>query len=228
MINRSAAALAVGATFALAGAAIAQPPAPLSTGAQVAARPTPGTLPTSVPAHPPALPAKAFERKAWGADYAESRYAPLDQINADTLKYLHIAWRQSLTPDAVRAAVPAAGPAPINNQTTPIMVGGLVYYSTGVGGVAALDAETGRVVWHVDRALPGSGAASPPADGGRVDGEGAPLGGATRSVAYFADGKDGRIIALVGGRWLTALNAKTGARIADFGAGGQVDLRAGQ
>jgi glucose dehydrogenase len=31
-------------------------------------------------------------------------------------------------------------PAPANNETTPLMVGGLVYFSTGISGVAAVDA----------------------------------------------------------------------------------------
>ncbi len=179
----------------------------------------------AAPAGPraPVAPAKTFEWRTFGGDYASTRYAPLDQINKDTVKNLRVAWRQSLTPAEVRAG--GAPAPPINNQTTPIMVGGLVYFSTGVGGVAALDAASGKVVWHVDRAL---GGATGPADNGRVDGEGAPYGAATRSLTHYADGADGRIIALIGGRYLTALNAKTGKRIETFGQKGQVDLREGQ
>jgi len=188
--------------------------------AAAGAAPAAGTIPSSVPAHPPSPAAKTFEWKAWAGDYSSSRYAPLDQINKDTVKYLHVAWRQSMTP-----GVPGAPAAPNNNETTPLMVGGMVYYSTGVGGVAALDAATGKVVWRLDRALPGSPSAAAPTVG---DGDGVPFGNATRSVTYYADGKDGRIIAFVGGRYLTALNAKTGQRIAAFGTGGQVDLRQGQ
>ncbi len=188
---------------------------------QALAPPPAATIPTSVVPHPPVPPARPFEWRAWGADYAESRYAPLDQIDKDTVKYLHVAWRQSMTPDAVRQAQPNAGPAPTNNETTPLMVGGLVYYSTGIGGVAALDAATGQVVWHLDRAL-GGGAPGPQAQT-----DGVPFGQATRSLAYWPDGKDGRIIALVGGRYLTAINARTGERIADFGNRGEVDLRQG-
>ena len=200
---------------AAAQAVTARPAAPA---AMVAPPPIPANL------RPP--PARPFEWRAYGSNFASHRYAPLDQINKGTVRYLRVAWRQSLIPDVVRQAVPSAPAAPINNQTTPIMVGGLVYFSTGIGGVAALDAATGRVVWHLDRAI--GSATNATAGNDRVDGEGAPLGQATRSLTYYADGKDGRIIALVGGRYLTAINAKTGQRIAGFGTGGQVDLRQGQ
>lgn len=198
---------------------------PQAAQAATAPQPSPAIQPSSpLRANLPA--AKPFEWRAYGGDYASTRYAPLDQINRDTVKTLTVAWRQSLIPDVVRQAQPSAPAAPINNQTTPLMVGGLVYFSTGIGGVAALDAATGQVVWHVDRAL-GPGAGDAPVSG-RVDGDGAPFGAATRSLTFWPDGRDGRIIALIGGRYLTALNAKTGRRIADFGLGGQVDLRQGQ
>ena len=48
-------------------------------------------------------------------------------------------------------------------------------------------------------------------------------GGSSRGVAYWTDGDDARIIAVVGSS-LVALNAKTGARYPDFGAGGEVNL----
>src|SRR5215469_13127939 len=92
----------------------------------------------------------AGEWRAYNGDYASTRYSPLDQVNKDTIKNLKVVWRQSLTPDVIsegRTGVPRPSN---NNETTPLMVGGLVYFSTGIGGVAALDAVTGKVVWHVD------------------------------------------------------------------------------
>jgi quinoprotein glucose dehydrogenase len=190
-----------------------------------APQPSAATILATVPPHPASAPSKPFEWRAYGGgDYASNRYAPLDQINKDTVKYLHVAWRQSLTPDVVRQAGPGVPVAPNNNETTPLMVGGLVYFSTGIGGVAALDAATGKVVWHVDHAVGGDG----PLAVGAGDGDGVAFGAATRSLTYWPDGKDGRIIALIGNKYLTALNAKTGQRIGDFGANGQVDLRQGQ
>jgi quinoprotein glucose dehydrogenase len=94
------------------------------------------------------------------------------------------------------------------------MVGGLLYISTGVGTVAALDARTGKVVWHD----------IPPQ---QPDGQPVPRAGPTRGVAYWTDGRgDERIIA-TRGPWLIALNARSGRRYPDFGDDGQVDLTKG-
>ena len=166
------------------------------------------------------------EWRAYNGNYASTRYSPLDQINKDTVKNLKVVWRQSLTPDAVKEGREGVPPPPANNQTTPLMVGGLVYFSTGIGGVAALDAATGKVVWHVDSSASTSNA---PAAAVADPDSGRPLAGsATRGLAYWTDGRDERIIALIGGRYLTALNAKTGKRYPNFGDGGEVDLRKGQ
>jgi quinoprotein glucose dehydrogenase len=164
------------------------------------------------------------EWRAYNGNYASTRYSPLDQINKDTVKNLKVAWRQSLTPDAVKEGRDNVPPPPANNETTPLMIGGLVYFSTGIGGVAALDGATGKVVWHVDSSVsnaPAAAVADP--DTGRLL-----VGSATRGVAYWTDGRDERIVALIGGRYLTALNAKTGKRYPNFGEGGEVDLRKGQ
>src|SRR5258706_9124943 len=133
------------------------------------------------------------EWRAYNGNYASTRYSPLDQINKDTVEGLKVVWRQSLTPDVVKEGREGVPPAPANNQTTPLMIGGLVYFSTGIGGVAALDAATGIVAWHVDSSVsnaPAAAAVDP--DSGR------PLvGSATRSIAYWTDGRDERIVALI-------------------------------
>ena len=85
------------------------------------------------------------EWRAYNGSYASTRYSPLDQINKDTVKNLKVVWRQSLTPDAVKEGREGVPPPPANNETTPLMVGGLVYFSTGIGGVAAVDPATGKV-----------------------------------------------------------------------------------
>jgi quinoprotein glucose dehydrogenase len=149
------------------------------------------------------------EWRAWAADQASTRYSPLDQINRDTVKNLKIAWRQSANPDVLKQAVPGLRPAPTNYQNTPLMIDGLVYMSTGIGTVAALDAATGDVKWFE----------KPPTAPG-------PPTAAARGVAYWTDGKDARILSVIGAS-LVALNAKTGERYPTFGANGAVDLRQG-
>jgi quinoprotein glucose dehydrogenase len=149
------------------------------------------------------------EWRAYGGTNASTRYSSLDQINRTTVSNLRIAWRQSATPRELRTGRPDPPTLP-NYQHTPLMVDGLLYVSTGYGTIAALDGATGKVIWFDD----------PPKRAGQAESR-AP---STRGVAYWTDGRDARVIGVVG-NWLVALNAKTGKRYADFGADGQVDLR---
>ncbi len=156
--------------------------------------------------------AAAGEWRSYGASNASTKYAPLDQITAVNAASLTIAWRQSVIPESLRGGRAATDlPLSSNYQNTPLMVGGLLYMSTGFGTVAALDPGTGAVVWHEQ---------VPPRD------EGVSRGVHSRGVAYWTDGRDSRIVA-IRGQYLVALNAKTGARYADFGAGGDVNLSEG-
>jgi quinoprotein glucose dehydrogenase len=171
------------------------------------------TSTAAVPAaEAPSAAAPIGEWPAYGADKAGTKYSPLDQINRDTIANLQIAWRRSAMPEELRADFPnTVGPR--NYQHTPLMVDGLLYMSSVVGAVVALDPTTGTTVWY-DRLPP------------RADGNGLTRGGSTRSVAYWTDGTDARIVTNVGSS-LVALDAKTGERYADFGDGGQVDLAQG-
>jgi glucose dehydrogenase len=149
---------------------------------------------------------------AYAGDKGSTKYSPLDQINKNTIKNLRIAWTRSGLPEELRASFPDAQAA-ANYQHTPLVVGGVMYISSAVGAVVALDPATGRTMWY-DTLPP------------RPDGQAPARGGATRSIAYWTDGKDARIVANVGAN-LVALNAKTGKRYADFGENGQVDLTKG-
>jgi quinoprotein glucose dehydrogenase len=151
---------------------------------------------------------KVHNWPAYSGDKASTKYSPLDQINKDTVGTLQIAWRQSGVPAELKAIWPEAT-GPTNWQNTPLMVDGLLYMSSGVGTVVALDAATGKVVWFD----------VPPHDEGKP----APRGGSTRGVAYWANGSDSRIFTTTGSN-LVALNAKTGKRYADWGTNGVVDL----
>lgn len=86
------------------------------------------------------------EWPAYAADQAGTKYLPLDQINKDTVADLDVVWRQPIIPDAIRHGETTRGP--VGAQTTPLMAGGLLYFSTGLGTIAALDPTTGAVVWN--------------------------------------------------------------------------------
>ena len=145
---------------------------------------------------------------AYSGDNGSTKYSSLDQINTDTVGKLQIAWRQSGVPAELKALWPE-GSAPTNWQNTPLMVDGLLYMSSGVGAVVALDAATGKVVWFD----------VPPHDEGKPP----PRAGSTRGVAYWANGADSRIFATNGSN-LIALNAKTGKRYSAWGTNGTIDL----
>ena len=157
------------------------------------------------------MSAQTVEWSSYAADLAATKYSPLDQINKDTIARLEVVWRQPVIPDAVRNGNTIRGPAA--SQNTPLMVGGLLYVSTGLGTVAALDARTGDVVWND----------ASPVEAGEGTTERTRQ---TRGVAYWSDGEDARVIATRGSK-LVALDATTGERCLDFGEGGEVDLRDG-
>src|SRR4051812_7186759 len=73
------------------------------------------------------------EWRTYGGDLASTHYSPLDQINKDNFDKLEIAWRFKTD---------ALGPKPeFNFQSTPLMVGGVVYTTAGSRrAVVALDA----------------------------------------------------------------------------------------
>ena len=162
-------------------------------------------------ASPPQATGQTAEWRAYSADKAGTKYSPLDQVHKDNVVKLRVVWRQSTIPDEVRYGndTPVSG----GSQNTPLMVNGVLFISTGLGRVAALDATNGDVVWH-----------DPPPEG-----ETARAGGPARGVAYWSEGSAGsdeRVLAVVGPS-LVAFNAKTGARYPDFGDGGVVNLTQG-
>ncbi len=152
------------------------------------------------------------EWRAYGGSNAGTKYSPLDQINKTNVGDLRVVWRQSAIPEELRGGRAVSDlPLPTNYQNTPLMVGGLLYMSTGFGTVAALDPATGKLVWHEQ---------TPRRD------EGTSRSVHSRGVAYWTDGQDARIIA-IRGQYLVALNAKTGARYPGFGTDGDVNLSGG-
>ena len=85
------------------------------------------------------------EWRTYGGDLASTRYSPLDQINAANFSQLEIAWRFKTD---------SLGPRPeFNFQSTPLMVGGVVYTTAGSRrAVVALDGTTGELLWmHSER-----------------------------------------------------------------------------
>jgi quinohemoprotein ethanol dehydrogenase len=76
-----------------------------------------------------------------GRDQYEQRFSPLDAINPQTVARLSLAWYHE--PDTERG-----------QEATPIVVDGVMYVSHAWSTVSALDAATGRRLWHYDPQVP--------------------------------------------------------------------------
>ena len=80
------------------------------------------------------------EWRFYGGDAGSTKYSPLDQINASNVKQLEVAWRWKAE---------NFGPRPDYNwEVTPLMVGGVLYFTAGSRRDAvAVDAATGETLW---------------------------------------------------------------------------------
>ena len=128
---------------------------------------------------------------AYGGGPANIHYSSLAQINRTNVKRLQVAW----TFDTGEQG---------GLQTSPIIVGGVLYGITPTQKVFALNAATGMLLWKFN---PGINGTQP-----------------DRGLAYWSSQKDKRI--LVGIMYfLYALDATTGKPVPSFGNRGRVDLR---
>jgi glucose dehydrogenase len=128
---------------------------------------------------------------SYGGAPERNHYSNLAQINRDNVKQLPVAWSFDTGEEG-------------GLQTSPIIVGGVLYGLTPMQKVFALDAATGKQLWKFDSGVRGS---QP-----------------NRGLAYWSDGTDKRV--LVGAlNFLYALDATSGNPIPGFGIQGRIDLR---
>jgi quinoprotein glucose dehydrogenase len=157
-------------------------------------------------------PFRPGEWPSYGADSANSKYAPLDQIQKDNVKNLHIAWRWHSVENAILKDHPELWT--MVHEATPLMLDGRLYTSTALSQVAAIDARTGQTLWVYD---PESYTQGSPSN----------LGFVHRGVAYWTDGAIQRLFIGTGDAQLIALDATTGQPVPEFGTQGRIDLTQG-
>ncbi|MDX2181983.1 MAG: pyrroloquinoline quinone-dependent dehydrogenase [Bryobacteraceae bacterium] len=158
---------------------------------------------------PLALPAIAQQWMHHGGDAGAMKYSALKQIDRSNVEKLKIAWTYQ-TGDVSDGR----GDSPIRSafETTPLMVGGTLYFTTPFARLIALDAATGKEKWTFD----------PKLDRARPQGL-----WINRGAAYWSDGRQARLFyGTLDGR-LFAVDAKSGKAIDNFGTGGSVDLGKG-
>ena len=144
---------------------------------------------------------------SWAGSSNASRYSPLDQITAENVENLEIAWRWSTQ---------GFGPGTdFVNPSTPLEIDGVLYANVGTTrNVVALDATSGQVLWMYRYD-----------EGTRFDE--APRKGAGRGVSYYNNGEKSRIFDISPGYQLVSLDPATGIPDPSFGEDGLVDLYVG-
>ena len=152
------------------------------------------------------------EWRAYAGDHASTKYAPLAVIDRHNVMDLEVAWRWDSIDNAILEADSTL--RVFVNEATPLKVGGVLYTSTALSQVAAIDAATGETIWSYDPET-------------WKDGTPANVGFVHRGVAYWEDGEDRRILYATGDAWLIALDAGTGEPVPGFGDNGRVDLTKG-
>jgi alcohol dehydrogenase (cytochrome c)/quinohemoprotein ethanol dehydrogenase len=80
---------------------------------------------------------------SYGRTYSEQRFSPLRKINARNAKGLGLAWSYDL--DTHRG-----------QESTPLVIDGVMYVTSAWSKVLALDAGTGKLIWEYDPKVPGA------------------------------------------------------------------------
>ena len=150
----------------------------------------------------------------YGHDAGGTRYSPLAQINRENVAQLKIAWVFH-TGDISDGT---GGRKRSGLETTPLLVEGTLYLTTGFNRIFAVDAQTGKQLWVYD----------PKIDLAGKYGDGL----INRGVAVWVDRSRAkekpcrrRIFEVTLDARLIALDGTTGEPCPDFGDRGQVSLR---
>jgi len=80
---------------------------------------------------------------SYGRTYDEQRFSPLKQITAENVGGLALAWHYDL--DTAHRA----------QESTPLVIDGVMYVTSAWSKVFALDARTGKELWRFDPKVPG-------------------------------------------------------------------------
>ena len=146
----------------------------------------------------------------YGQDAGGKRYSSLTRINDKNVSKLTVAWTFRTGELATYAGTGALNKAAF--ETTPILIGRTLYFTTPSDRVFAIDAATGQQRWVYDPRV------DLHADYSEISSRGVAAWSAGDSLRIFVGTIDGRLIALDG---------RTGQPAANFGDQGAVNLRAG-
>lgn len=158
------------------------------------------------------------EWRSYGHDPGGMRFSPLNEITTSNVERLQRAWTYEVNVGS------KGGEAYLDAlESTPLMIDGVLYFTTPTSRVIALDGDTGKEIWVFDpfagetrtrRPIPNRGVAywEGESEAGCSGGTGRP----DRRIFYAA--LDGRLF---------ALDPRTGKPCQGFGTGGSINLREG-
>jgi len=150
--------------------------------------------------------AEAQDWPVHGGDAGQTKFSALDQINRSNVARLQPAWEWK----SGEKPYPEYNSAPGPFEGTPIMIGGVLYFSSSYNRVIALDAVTGRELWTFD----------PEA---YKDGPDPNTRYSHRGIAAWSDKGKLRIF-LNSHHSLFCIDAETGKKVESFGDHGVVNL----
>ena len=158
------------------------------------------------------------EWRHYGGNVGHSKYSPLDQINTDNVHRLGVAWTWTSVDEEIRNAndtIRERGSfRSYAYEVTPLMVNGVLYTTTSLGQIAAINPTSGETLWSFDPVL-------------YLDGRPAVHGFMTRGLAYWTDGEKERLFYAGGRTYLLSIDPSSGRPDPNFGRGGRVDLKRG-
>ena len=165
---------------------------------------------------PPGVESPGYDWANSGTDPGHSKYAPLDQINRDTIDNLQLAWIWDSVDN--QAVLERPQFVPSGFKATPITRDGVLYVSTPLGHIVALDAKTGEEKWIFNTYT---------WEHGRPANNGFNHRGVTYWEKTTPNGKEPRIIMSTANAFLWSIDAVTGEPDPTFGSNGKVDLTLG-
>jgi quinoprotein glucose dehydrogenase len=165
----------------------------------------------------PALGSAAYadetgDWREYNGDKTASKYSPAPTVTKDSVKGMKVTWRWSMPDNGLAADNPDL--RTWVNETTPLAINGILYTSSPMNFVSAIDGATGKTLWTYDPRSYDDG--SPPN-----------LGFLSRGLTYWEEGDDKRIIVGTANAYLISLDAKTGKPIESWGDKGRIDLTKG-
>ena len=152
----------------------------------------------------------------YGNDPGHSKYAPLEQINKNNVHELEVHWNWASIDN--QSVVERPQFVPSGFKATPITKNGVLYVSTPLGHIAAIDARTGEEKWTFSTNT---------WEHGRPANNGFNHRGVTFWDKPTPDGFEPRIIMSTANAFLWSIDADTGEPDDSFGTNGKTDLTEG-